>query len=314
MTSDDGLLSRAQGCLLGQLCGDALGAIVEFMDADQIRARYPEGVRHLIASPVHKALPGQLTDDSEMALALARSLVARGEFDTPSVRNAYLAWLESQPPDAGGTVLNGLIGMHNPGSQANGALMRVSPLGIFGARHSVDDVARWAEEEAAITHVHPVCQDASALFAAAIAETIREGLTRDEVYARMLRRAKETRVDGPLLRVVHEASDRPPAEYHESMGWVLIAFQNALWQLLHAPSLEEALVDTVMRGGDTDTNAAVCGALLGAVYGRSAIPRPWEEAVLACRPERGKPGVEKPRPREYWGIDALDLAAKLVGK
>lgn len=46
----------------------------------------------------------------------------------------------------------------------------------------------------------------------------------------------------------------------------------SLWQLLHAPSLEEGVVDTVMRGGDTDTNAAICGALIGAVHGRGAIP------------------------------------------
>jgi ADP-ribosyl-[dinitrogen reductase] hydrolase len=57
-------------------------------------------------------------------------------------------------------------------------------------------------------------------------------------------------------------------DYIRQQGWVLIA----LWQLLHAPSLEEEVVDTVMRGGDTDTNAAIAGALLGAVYGGEAMP------------------------------------------
>ena len=60
-----------------------------------------------------------------------------------------------------------------------------------------------------------------------------------------------------------------------SSGWVVTALQSAYYQLLHAPSLEEGIVSTVRSGGDTDTNAAICGALLGAVYGRQAVPRQW---------------------------------------
>ena len=76
------------------------------------------------------------------------------------------------------------------------------------------------------------------------------------------------KVDGSLLEAVQGAAESPPADYVHQQGWVLTAFRNALWQLLHATNLEEAVVDTVMRGGDTDTNAAICGALLGAVHGR----------------------------------------------
>ena len=104
----------------------------------------------------------------------------------------------------------------------------------------------------------------------------------------------------------------PPSDYIDKQGWVLIAFQNVLWQLLHAPSLEEALVDTVGRGGDTDTNAAICGALLGAVHGIDAIPQQWVSSILTCRPEQGKPNVHQPRPERYWPIDALELAEKLA--
>jgi ADP-ribosylglycohydrolase len=93
---------------------------------------------------------------------------------------------------------------------------------------------------------------------------------------------------------------------------VLIAFRNAFWQLLHAPSLEEGIIDTVMRGGDTDTNAAICGALLGAVHGREAIPAQWLDTLLHCRPESGRPGVQRPRPECYWPVDALELAQELL--
>ena len=72
-----------------------------------------------------------------------------------------------------------------------------------------------------------------------------------------------------------DAWNAPPKDYTKHMGWVLIALQNALYQLLHAATLEEGVVDTVMRGGDTDTNGAIARALLGAVHGRGAIPARW---------------------------------------
>ncbi len=67
-----------------------------------------------------------------------------------------------------------------------------------------------------------------------------------------------------------------------------------------------------MQGGDADTNAAICGALLGAVYGREAIPTQWAEAVLSCRPDENKASVKRPRPEVFWPVDALVLAEKLV--
>jgi len=85
-----------------------------------------------------------------------------------------------------------------------------------------------------------------------------------------------------------------------------------LYQLLHAPSLEDGVVDTIMRGGDTDTNAAICGALFGAVCGREAIPAQWFASLQKCRPEAGHPLVRHPRPECFWPVDVLDLAEGLV--
>ena len=96
-----------------------------------------------------------------------------------------------------------------------------------------------------------------------------------------------------------------------SKGWVLIALQNAFYQVLHAPSLEEGVVQTVMASGDTDTNAAIAGALLGAVHGRDAIPPQWLQSVLSCRP-LPKSGSSHPRPIEFWPMDALRLAERLL--
>jgi ADP-ribosylglycohydrolase len=115
-----------------------------------------------------------------------------------------------------------------------------------------------------------------------------------------------------VLEAVESAEQGPPADFLSQQGWVLVALKNAFFQLLHASSFEDGLVATVRAGGDTDTNAAICGALLGAVYGREVIPRQWQDMAVTCRPMPGWPGVEQPRPAVYWATDALVLAERLV--
>jgi ADP-ribosylglycohydrolase len=227
-------------------------------------------------------------------------------------RKAYLFWFHSAPFDCGGTVSSGLRGTPDTDSQANGALMRISPLGIFGANCDLARVSEWAQQDAALTHPHRVCLQANALFAMAIADAIGAGKGTQDLYRQIESWAAETKVETTLMKAITAASIAPPPEYIRQQGWVLIAFQNALWQLLHAPSLEEGVVDTVMRGGDTDTNAAITGALLGAVYGRDAIPAQWAEKLLTCRPEAGNRRARHPRPECFWPVDALHLAQRLV--
>ncbi|NLF19066.1 MAG: ADP-ribosylglycohydrolase family protein [Lentisphaerae bacterium] len=309
---DTGMLSRAQGCLMGQLAGDALGSLVEFQSPEAIRRAYPQGVRDLADGGTWGTLAGQPTDDSEMALLLARLLVERGSYDTAAALAAYRFWIDSGPFDCGMTIAGSLRGRPNPSSQANGALMRISPLGIFGTGGDPAAVAAWARQDAALTHPHPVCQQANALFAAALAGAIRNGPAPQALYRSVLAHAAALAVEDALMEALLNAAEAPPEDYLQHQGWVLIAFRNAFWQLLHATNLEDGVVDTVSRGGDTDTNAAIAGALLGAVHGLAAVPARWTDAVLRCRPDAGRPDVRQPRPQCFWPVDALDLARSLL--
>jgi ADP-ribosylglycohydrolase len=107
-----------------------------------------------------------------------------------------------------------------------------------------------------------------------------------------------------------EAARVPPADFQRQSGWVRTALQNAFHRALAAPSLEDGIVETVMAGGDTDTNAAIAGALLGAVHGRNALPAAWRSPVLTAR---ALPGTPRPRPQCLWPVDAEDLAERLLG-
>lgn len=307
----EGIVSRAQGCLLGQIAGDALGSLVEYHTPELIQEEYPSGVRNLSNGGVWGTIAGQPTDDSEMALALARVLAQHKRYDPELAFAAYIAWLDSCPFDCGSTIRSGLQGNRDWDSQANGAMMRISPLGIFGVNYELEQVAEWASEDAEITHPHLVCRQANSLYAAAITSAVRTGCEPRDLYRQIGRWAKKIGAESTLTRAIDGAATAPPTEYMHQQGWVLIAFRNALWQLLHAKSLEDAIVDTVHRGGDTDTNAAICGALLGAVHGREAIPDRWVDRLLSCRPKKGHPNVRRPRPESYWPVDALKLAEQL---
>ncbi|MCZ7665513.1 MAG: ADP-ribosylglycohydrolase family protein [Thermoleophilia bacterium] len=326
---DAGIVDRARGCLLGQLGGDSLGSLVEFRSMDAIRRQYPDGLRDLADGGYWDTLAGQPTDDSELALTLARVLLAEGRFDPRKVVEAYVNWYQSDPFDMGGTTrtaLRAAVGAVEKGgdpvaaaeaaasitSQANGALMRVSPLGIFGHALEPAALADLARREAGLTHPNPVCRDASAAYTVTLAHVIRHGTPPGEVYERTMEWAAAQGLHPDILATLENAADQAPPDFQVNMGWVRTALQNAFFQLTHAAGVEEGVVDTVMRGGDTDTNGAIAGALLGACHGLEGVPERWRCAILQCRPQAGRPGVRRPRPQVFWPGDALELAGRLA--
>ncbi|MGA7732913.1 MAG: ADP-ribosylglycohydrolase family protein [Chloroflexia bacterium] len=330
MNIDEQVLSRAEGCLLGQCAGDALGSIVEFKSLDEIRRLFPNGLRVIGPSPVFNTLAGQPTDDSEMALALARTLVRHG-WDVELVAGAYADWLESKPFDVGNTVgqsvramlqarksggsLAGAAERHgNKASEANGALMRQSPLALWGHSLPQEELDTYVRADTRLTHANRICEDASSAYIAALAATIREGLSAQEAYKVA---CDWNRTHGQSVGVTQALKDAEYSlpDYLTHKGHVLVALQNAFYQAQHAPGMEEGVVQSVMGGGDTDTNAAIAGALLGAIYGREGLPYQWRTVLRDCKPQYGVKGVLQPRPQTYWPNDLEGeegLAARLL--
>jgi ADP-ribosylglycohydrolase len=306
-----------------------LGSLVEFKSATSIGSQYPDGPRLLKDGGTWQTIAGQPTDDSEMALALARSIIKANNYGEEEAATAYAQWYDSHPFDIGvttSTALGPASHALNQGlpvapaarahasvtSQANGALMRASPLAIFGTGLEPYQVARLARTDAGITHPHEVCRSANEVFAVAIAYAIRTGYNAQLVYRYACSWAHEHAVDSAVLESLEASEFEPPADFMKNMGWVRIAFQNAFYQLLHAATLEEGVINAVRAGGDTDTNAAIAGALLGAVHGRRGIPEQWKDRILTCRPIQGLRGVKKFRSASYWPVDALSLAERLL--
>jgi ADP-ribosylglycohydrolase/fructose-1,6-bisphosphatase/inositol monophosphatase family enzyme len=307
---DAALLARAHGCLLGQIAGDNLGALVEFSTAAEVAARYPDGGPRLLEDGGHWGiLAGQPTDDSEMALALARAVVGTGGYDDEKVREAYRAWYRTGPFDVGNTTRAALVGYLMGESQANGSLMRASPLAVFAHRARPEEAADLGRRDSDLTHPNPVCRDAVAAFVVAASRAVARGGEPEAAYEAALAWARTAAVPAVTEALVRAAAE-PPRCDEGHIGWVLVTLQNAFHELLHAPSVEAGVVATVRRGGDTDTNAAVAGALLGAVHGRDAVPAQWRSMVLSCRPHPLR--ARRPRPLSCWPVDALELAEGLL--
>lgn len=324
-TIPDAVYERAEGALWGQLAGDALGSMVEFQSAAAIAARYPGGLTEMGPSRVWGTVAGQPTDDSELAFELADALIEQGAggYDAERAAWGYLQWYESGPFDMGYTIRGACAALYeaaragrnlaeaayavnNLASKANGALMRHSVLGVWGWALDATELGAVAMADARLTHPHPVCQEASAAFVVALAAVVREGLDGQAALETALSWHGQHGREREVRESLELAAREPPRQYG---GLVTNALQNAFYHAVHARSLQEGVVATVMAGDDTDTNAAVAGALLGAIWGEAGLPTSWRYTLEHCRPDET---TANPRPPRYWPGRGREIAVRLL--
>jgi ADP-ribosyl-[dinitrogen reductase] hydrolase len=318
--ADDATWDRCRGCVLGLFVGDAAGATLEFQGGRLTAAK----VRRAMGMPgggAHNVGPGQVTDDSELAIHLLRALAAADAaagFPADAVAAGYVAWHRSEPFDMGHTCarafgfvkaaaaagaaadMSANARRYNMMSQANGALMRVAPLAVWARGLPAAAVAEMARQDARLSHPNAVCQDCNAKYCVAIAWLLNH--PRDAagaVKAAEAVEAVEPTADAWLAESASKALNA--IECKENEGHVRHAFTLAFYFLRRATPFEAALEATLAKGGDTDTNAAIVDAMLGALHGRTAIPEAMSGPVLAfdCDAVEGKNLLGRHRPALY---------------
>ena len=231
--------------------------------------------------------PGQVTDDTTMALALGAAIIEkRGEVRALSCARAFDAWMRGKPVDIGNTVRRNLIAFRLSGEASarpsefdagNGAAMRVLPaaLATLGAGEAATILA--VRAQAHVTHNNPVSDAACEFIALAVQDFVR-GAPLRQVYRQRVR---------PLIAEFPQFAPRRRRRDNPS-GWIVETMQAVLQALLETDGFESCLVDVVNRGGDADTTGAIAGMLAGALYGREALPPRWLKALNpavgdACR-------------------------------
>lgn len=277
---------RFVGCLIGLSLGDALGAPLEFMSRAEIATNFGE-VRELLGGGWLNVEPGEYTDDTQLALAIAESIVRTGRIDPPDIAARFVAWLRTGPKDVG-NITRTAIRYHEQGlpwqevgprvarelvggSAGNGSLMRCAPVGLFHALRP-DALLRDSMIVSEITHANPLSVWSSIAVNLAIVEFVHG--RREDVLARVAAQIPEQQVRDTLLTV-----PRLPRRSIRSGGFVLETLGAAFWALQHGENFEEVVVAAVNLGDDADTVGAVAGALAGARDGIDAIPERWKEQL-----------------------------------
>jgi ADP-ribosyl-[dinitrogen reductase] hydrolase len=306
--------NRLRGIAIGAAVGDALGMPLEFKPASP--------VYDLQTEMTDGPLPaGSFTDDTEMALALAESLLAHDPLDPDDLVQRFTAWYRSSPPDIGihtSRVLGMVAGgetwreaarktqEEDPENASNGSLMRAWPVAV----------ARWQQREqlieesrlqSRVTHTYPDCVSACVLLNLILYELVhRPADTPPDAALRDAITIAAGQADlAEDFRLLVELAGVRSRETLANTGWVRHTVECALWAVLTTQSFEEALVQAVNLGDDADTTGSVAGAIAGALYGLEAIPRRWKDALRGEYPLHSG---------QYWFLqDFITLAVHLSG-
>lgn len=276
---------RAVGVLLGAAAGDALGVPYEFGSTRL------DGEPQMLGGGLGGIAPGQWSDDTEMACAIALVSATGADLRTESALDAiavqFSRWYADDPPDVGVQTRSVLsqrprgaaemrafaAELHDRTGRTagNGSLMRTGPVALAHLGDA-DAIVEAAGGVSALTHHDPRALEACVLWCLAIDLAVRTG----ELDIRV----GLPHVDADFWRpLLEEAETVAPSHYQHSNGWTVAALLAAWSSVSRTASLRDAVITAVRGGGDTDTVAAIAGALAGARYGGSTVPFAWRRLL-----------------------------------
>ena len=278
-TTEAAIRDRARGALLGLAVGDAVGTTLEFKPRDSYAP-----LQDMIGGGPFQLQPGQWTDDTAMALALADSLDQDGDLDAADLMQRFVDWHERGRYSCTGRCFdigittrealarwaatgNPIAGSTDPKTAGNGSLMRLAPVALrhFRTPATLRDVAA---RQSRTTHAAPEAVDACVAFAEMLADAI-AGATGGEVL-----RARAGYA-GAIDAIMAGSWRGKPRAAVRSSGYVAHALEASLWSVGTSSSFAEAVLRAANLGEDADTTAAIAGQLAGALHGASSIPADW---------------------------------------
>ena len=308
---------RAMGALIGSAIGDALGAPFEFGPADQYSTQFPQpvlgGIGEMIGGGSFSWEPAEFTDDTQMTLALAESLLACGGLDLDDLWARFVAW-RAGATDVGIATSRALSATDrheaamndaaDPGrSASNGALMRTWAIALAYIGHSTEEVMHVAFTQASITHFDPAAGWGAAIGTELCRRSILGAHPIDQIDDVLSYVPAEHRVRYSQILSSQWVPGNPDEPSNGSV-WTCLA--QAVWAVRTNNNFADAVTAAIDLGGDTDTVACVAGAIAGATYGIQGIPSRWLTYI------HGSINTPTGR-RDYDYLDLQNTARKLVG-
>ncbi|MCL1829322.1 MAG: ADP-ribosylglycohydrolase family protein [Oscillospiraceae bacterium] len=275
---------RFLGALLGVAVGDALGAPLEFLSAEEIKKRHGGEVRDMIGGGWLNVVPGEITDDTEMTLAVAEGIVESHFNPIPAIGRRFIAWYDSGPKDMGDCCRAAIAAAKERGAEnyrdwyraaqrvhkekggrtaGNGALMRT----IFPALWYGAEAPAIAGQIAHMTHIHRHSHLAVTVYTIAVEDIIARREAAPERLRERIRHYME-----PVRRLTGGNDPEPD-------GYAPNSLMCAVNAVTDTSCFEDALIRAVNLGGDADTIGAIAGGLAGALYGAEAVPQRWTDAL-----------------------------------
>lgn len=283
----DTLQASFRGALLGVVVGDCLGAPFE---------GHPGPVPPRLLSRLEaETSPLRYTDDTAMTLALAESLLDRGELDLDHLAGRFAATYRRDPYRGYGEGTAELLArvaagdewrpaaagqFEGRGSFGNGSAMRVTPIALH-APGAPERAAELGRASATVTHTHPEAIDAAGVLAAAVSLALRDhqATDTDELTPRLKYFAETPQMAEALRTIEALPSGSGPEDVAGNTGTGIRAVEAVPAAIAAAALNPHSFVETIRfciaMGGDTDTIAAMAGAIAGARLGEDAIPRRW---------------------------------------
>ena len=273
------ILSRARAAFIGLAVGDALGAPVEFMTTHEIKSRYAI-LNEIVGGGWLRLKPGQVTDDTQMSLCIARAIIAGNGWSLQGIADNFAQWMKSKPIDVGDTCRKGIRNYmlkgemevpYNQWGAGNGACMRMLPVALFTMGDD-DLLTKYAVEQAHLTHNNAL-SDAACIFFGRLIHLALAGHSKPR-----LRRE---------LEVLFTQCENFRFEPYRGLatGYVVDTMQTVFHYFFRTHHFEDCLVGVINQGGDADTTGAIAGMLAGAYYGMENIPKRWikkmDRTVLA---------------------------------
>jgi len=276
---------RAFGSVVGAFIGDSIGSFTEF--SNEVPEETIEKALTMPGGGPFNVFPGQVTDDSEMALSLARGIIdaIRPDSIHEMIARRYGEWLASRPFDKGRTTYFALRTLlekihtdegwaaecirnsqkHNASSESNGGLMRITPLAVYCATiNDEDEVSRIVRTEQSLTHSNKTAQDAGITYVLAIRHLIRE---HGDIIGALDVVKKFAHDHGDGIKSYYEQLSRPLLPGNQKIGWAKIAWSYAFWCLTRRMNFLDSMRLVLRQAGDTDTNCAIVGGMIGASLG-----------------------------------------------
>jgi ADP-ribosyl-[dinitrogen reductase] hydrolase len=303
-STTDRLLAAATGAMIGACIGDAAGAPLEFTteptETNIVNAICMNG------GGFWNTAAGQVTDDGELTLSLARALCTAkdGVQARENAAIAYQEWFQSKPFDIGTTtraafgaprqyansVARGMAEAaadKSMGSKSNGSMMRATPLAIWGYKLSDEDLAHLVRNDCTLSHPNEAVVSATIAYVLAVRHLLLKPDDRKGAWEVVIGYFASKDCNEETREWIQQVGDRAPVAFRRNIGCVKIAFVNAFQHLINGSPFRDAIDQTIRAGGDTDTNACIVGGLIGAADGAALIPAYMSHAVLTCNISKG---------------------------